>query len=411
MTVSEVRQQLRENLEQDLPDYLQMLKKMVDINSFTSNPAGVDRLGQLMISYFTRLGFTVERVLAENPRFGHHLVLTRPGRSTRKIGLVSHLDTVFPAAEEAENNFVWREVEDRIYGPGTVDIKGGTVMIYMLLAALQTVLPEVYEDVTWVILLNAAEEELVEDFGQLCQDHLTEEGLACLVFEGGNWAEDVWSVVTARKGRAIYHITTTGRGAHAGAAHPAGANALVQLGHTIQQIAALTDYERELTFNVGAAMGGSVVNRVPHQATAAVEMRTFSPDVFRAGVEQMLALNGPGVVQSGNGQYGCQVQVELLTEAQPWDANPQSDQLLQLWQAAATELGYTVAAEARGGLSDGNWTWDVIPTLDGLGPIGANAHCSEQSADGEKEQEFVLRSSFVPKTMLNILAILKLLER
>ena len=62
-----------------------------------------------------------------------------------------------------------------------------------------------------------------------------------------------------------------------------------------------------------------------------------------------------------------------------------------------------------GGGSDGNITGALgIPTLDGLGPAGGNAHCSEQSPDGSKEQEYVLASTFVPKALLNIAAITRL---
>jgi glutamate carboxypeptidase len=61
-------------------------------------------------------------------------------------------------------------------------------------------------------------------------------------------------------------------------------------------------------------------------------------------------------------------------------------------------------------LSDGNHFWRQLPTLDGLGPAGGNAHCSEQSLDGSKEQEYCLVSSFVPKTLLNIAAVLRLIQ-
>ena len=39
--------QFEEYLTQNLPDYVEMLRQMVAINSFTANPAGVDALGQL----------------------------------------------------------------------------------------------------------------------------------------------------------------------------------------------------------------------------------------------------------------------------------------------------------------------------------------------------------------------------
>jgi len=80
-----------------------------------------------------------------------------------------------------------------------------------------------------------------------------------------------------------------------------------------------------------------------------------------------------------------------------------------VWQQAGAALGQAVAPEERGGLSDGNPLWETLPILDGLGPVGANAHRSEQSTDGSKEQEYVLASSFVPKAVLNAAAILLLI--
>ena len=70
--------------------------------------------------------------------------------------------------------------------------------------------------------------------------------------------------------------------------------------------------------------------------------------------------------------------------------------------------GFRIGGEERGGLSDANLIWDEVPTLDGLGPWGDNDHCSERSADGSKVPEFVEVSSFVPKAVLNVTAILKL---
>ena len=84
------------------------------------------------------------------------------------------------------------------------------------------------------------------------------------------------------------------------------------------------------------------------------------------------------------------------------------DAMLKVWQAAGKELGLTVLPEERGGLSDGNFICHALPTIDGLGPDGDNGHCSETSADGSKEPEFVDADSFVPKATLNAMAILKL---
>ena len=409
MTRDELYAQLQTYLERKLPDYLDLLQQMVAINSFTANADGVNALGKLTADRFTGLGFTAETVPSAVPGFGRHLVLTRPGKPGRRIGLVSHLDTVFPPEEEWRNNFVWRQEGNRIYGPGTVDIKGGTVLTYMMMDALRTLLPAVLDDITWVILVDASEEAEAEDFGRLCIERLAgPETLACLIFEGGQMDGRDFLLVVARKGMAIFRAAVEGRASHAGSAHENGANAIVQLAHTIQELAAVTDYKRKITVNVGTVSGGTVTNRVPHHAEAMLEMRTFAPEVYNATVAEILSLDGQSAIRSPNGGYPCQVRIEMTRKTPPWPRNEATERLFAVWQVAAGELGYRVVPEERGGLSDGNHFWHVIPTVDGLGPSGGNAHCSEHSDDGSKEQEYVLVSSFVPKALLNMVAVLKL---
>jgi glutamate carboxypeptidase len=404
--------QLQQFLQPRLPDYLELLRQMVAINSYTRNPAGVNALGELTAAAFADLGFTAETIQSDQPGFGQHLILTRRGRTPRTIGLVSHLDTVFPPEEEWRNNFSWRPEGDRIYGPGTVDIKGGTVMIKMVLDSLRAVAPDLFEAMTWVILLDAAEEDEAHDFGAICRQRLSEDGLACLIFEGGERDDgDNHLLVVARKGMAIYEVETTGRAAHAGTAHQEGANALVQMASVIQQIASFTDYERHLTFNVGVISGGTVTNRVPHYARVGLEMRAFTTDVYDDGVAKMMALNGYSSVSSPQDGYPCQTKVELTRQTAPWPRNLETDRLYDIWQETAVNLGLSAAMQERGGLSDGNHSWFAVPTLDGLGPSGGNAHCSERSDDGRKDQEYVLVSSFMPKTIWNVLSIVRLVEQ
>ena len=215
-------------------------------------------------------------------------------------------------------------------------------------------------------------------------------------------------MVVARKGRATWRATVQGRGAHAGSSHHQGANAIVQLGRVVDRIAALTDYSRDLTVTVGKISGGTVLNRVPHEAVAEGELRAFKPEVFASAKAALLALNGPGDVQAKNDRFPCQVRVEILSESRPWPRNPGTDRLFQIWQSAGAAAGYALGEQERGGLSDGNLIWDAVPTLDGLGPWGDNSHCSERSADGTKLPEYVEISSFVPKAVANVLAIEKL---
>jgi glutamate carboxypeptidase len=402
-------------LEANLERYLDILRGMVEINSFTANPQGVNELGRFSAGLFEPWGFQAEYVQSVDASFGRHLFLskmaapTESRRQPRSIALVSHLDTVFPAEEEARNNFTWQRTDKRVYGPGTVDIKGGTLLIYMMLETIRKFEPQVFDENNWLVYLDASEEHLSEDFANLCLQRLPAGCEACLVFEGGSISDGDFLLVTARKGRATFRVNVEGRSAHAGNSHAQGANAIVQMAHTIQKIAALTDYSRDLTFNVGKVEGGVVINRVPHRAEALVEMRTFDPQVFTDGRRSILALDGVSEVSSQDG-FSCAVRVEVLDESEPWPHNDATENLFDVWKEAAGSLGMSVRAEQRGGLSDGNYMWREVPVLDGLGPAGNNAHCSERDPDQGKEQEYAIIPSFVPKALMNVVAVLKLVQ-
>src|SRR2546426_1713307 len=242
---------LMSTLQGLMPSAVEMLRQMVGINSFTANRDGVNKLGRFTAECFTPLGFATEFVPSVNPNYGEHVVLTRRGRGPKRIAMVSHLDTVFPPEEEARNNFRWQPEGERIYGPGTHDIKGGTVMMWLVLQALRTQEPAVFEEITWKLFWNSSEETLSQDFADVCRNRFDRDTLAALVFESEGRLGDERLVVVARKGRGTWRVKATGRGAHAGAKHQHGANAIVQLAHTLQRVAALTNYKHDLTFNVG----------------------------------------------------------------------------------------------------------------------------------------------------------------
>ena len=162
--------------------------------------------------------------------------------------------------------------------------------------------------------------------------------------------------------------------------------------------------------NPATIHGGTVLNRVPHEAVLEGEFRAFTPAAYNGAKARLLALAGPGEVSSPLDGYPCAVKVEILSESRPWPRNAATDRLYAFWSSAAEELGLPIGSEERGGLSDGNLIWDAVPTLDGLGPWGDNDHCSERSPDGSKVPEYVEASSFVPKAMFDTRAVIKLIH-
>jgi len=136
-------------------------------------------------------------------------------------------------------------------------------------------------------------------------------------------------------------------------------------------------------------------------------MRAFSSGTFEDGLSKILSLNNNSHVKSFDG-FPCKVTIKMTDRVAPWSRNTKTDLLFDIWKKTANALDIEIISEQRGGLSDGNWLWNKFPTLDGLGPVGANSHSSEHSDNGEKEQEYALLSSFIPKALLNLLSIIEL---
>jgi glutamate carboxypeptidase len=403
-----IANRLRDTLQSLMPKALSHFEHMVGINSFTANKDGVDKLARFTAECFAPLGFTAEYVPSTNPERGNHLVLTKLGKSGRSLALISHLDTVFPPEEEVRNQFRWEIDGDRIYGPGTNDIKGGTIVMWLVLSALEQCAPELFHDLTWHLLWNSTEEEISPDFGAVCRARFTPQTLAALVFESEGRLGDEQLMVVARKGRGEWRVKVNGRGAHAGSTYRQGANAIIQLAHVVERISHLADRANGLTFNVARVSGGSALNRVPHEAVAEGEFRAFTPEVYARGKAALLALAGQGDVVSPVDGFACDVEIEVTGDSRPWPRNEATDRLAAIWHEVGARLGTQVDSEERGGLSDGNLVWDAVPTLDGLGPWGENAHCSERTADGSKVPEYVELSGIVPKALVNTLAIIEL---
>ncbi len=386
-----------------MPQAMDLLRAMVEINSFTANPEGVNALAKLTAEAFEPFGFKSETVQSENSAYGRHLFLNFGNPAAKPLVLVSHLDTVYPPEEEKRKGFGWLEsdLEGRIYGPGTVDIKGGTVLIWMMIAVLRTLFPAWMNRFRWMIAMNASEEVMGRDFAKqvVVRCPLGTKGI--FVFEGGPREGCSYHLVTARKGRAEYRIHAHGKGAHAGSNHAEGVNAIVGLAKAVQAAAAVTDYDRKLTVNVGRIMGGTVINRVPHEAFLELELRAFEPEILSEGRRGIEALGEAPFFGDA-----CRISVECVGVSPAWPESDTNRFLLEAWAHAAAGLGLETQCVSRGGLSDANYLHRLGPTLDGLGPTGGNAHCSERSPDGAKVPEFVEPNSFVVKGTLNVCALL-----
>jgi glutamate carboxypeptidase len=334
--------------------FCRRLQLLVDIDS-PSNGREQERVAALIAGWLQPLGCTWEWV-DEPDGPGRSMVVRMAGDGTRAVALLGHTDTVFPLGTVAERPF--RREGMRCFGPGVADMKGGLVLAATAMEVFAT-RPRPFSELR---LLICADEEVRLRAPAVCAH--AADAAAALVFECGRENGDV---VTARKGAIWRTMVLRGRAAHAGADTARGRSAVSALAREIVRIESLADGRPEMTSVVTTVRGGSSANTLPGEAEATLDIRSSDPADLDLALEQLTA----------GGPYDG-VAIEILDRG-TWPPMPRSQRLAEAALRHAAELGLVAGEELSGGVSDGCWTGaDGVPTLDGLGPVGALDHTAEE---------------------------------
>jgi glutamate carboxypeptidase len=350
--------------EAAVPAFLDELRGWVNIDSGTFDKSGVDAVGVLVHRRLERAGFAV--TVQPQPEYGDCLVARRTGTGQRRLLLIGHMDTVYPAGAVAERPFT--VVDDRVYGPGIFDMKSG---ILAGITAVELVGPEVLDRFASVTLLCNSDEEVGSPASTPLVMAEAAQADVVLVLEP---SRHLGNVTVARKGIATYTLTVSGLSAHAGVAPDAGRNAILELSHLVVALQALHGSIPTVSVNVGAVTGGGRRNVVPAHAEALFEMRAANGAAFDAGQAAIAALvAGPRTVPDT---------VATLVAGPthlPLELTDGARNLVAVAEAASVGLGITITPISIGGASDGNTTGGMgIPTLDGLGLVGRHSHHPEE---------------------------------
>ncbi len=172
-------------------------------------------------------------------------------------------------------------------------------------------------------------------------------------------------VVTGRYAIARFNLEAIGKPSHAGATLSSGRSAIREMARQVLAIDGMTT--ADCTFSVGIVHGGQWVNCVATTCTGeALSMAKRQTDLDR-GVERMLALSGT------NDDVTFKVTRGVTRPV--WEPDAGTMALYEKAKGIAAQLGQTLPHGSAGGGSDGNFTGAMgIPTLDGLGVRGADAH-------------------------------------
>lgn len=333
------------------------VERLVAVSSPSGDAAAGEQAVQATIELLPA-GVEVERIPCSSPDHADDLVVRIRGEGHKRLLLVGHLDTVVPHASHRP------AVRDgnRLYGSGTLDMKGGVVLSLGVLRALQE-LPGAYAEVA--LLLVNDEEWRTRPFAHGPRF----EGFdACLCFEGGELGDRGEElVVVRRKAAAAIRVTALGVAAHAGANPDAGRNALLALARVASDLAQRHDPSGEEALSVVPTMidAGEGINVVPAGGQLLIDMRAAGEASFEAPIESIPAeLDG----------------VELTAERlRIWPGMDMVDAAAEPLERASAILGRTVAGTSRGGASDASNLAPYVPlAIDGLGPLGAHAHAPDE---------------------------------
>ena len=252
----------------------------------TVNPPGENLLecASFIRDYFSSYGFSASIIEFEK---GWPTVIVENGeRSDKSVLLNGHYDVV-PTGDRSKwdfDPFSGKILEDKVYGRGATDMKGG-------LAVLMQVFVEIADKVPYNLIFTAVPDE--ETGGEKGTKYLAEKYKPSLVLISEPSSSD--SINIGEKGLLQVKLVSKGKVAH-GSLPSLGENAIMKLVKDILSLEKIKDVEikipdelREaltakipneakndaikISFNPGVIKGGVKINVVPDYAEAEVDMR------------------------------------------------------------------------------------------------------------------------------------------
>ena len=345
----------------DLEGYLKDLEYLVNIDSQSKDPEGVEKVADFFVGAFENLGWRVEKKRLD-PAVGPSLKITN-GEPPYDAFLLGHLDTVFPKGTAAERPFSRKG--ERAYGPGVNDMKSGLLMgLYAARALSDTHAPG-----SWCFLYNS-EEEISSRRARPWIEETARQSRTAIILEP---ARPNGNYVNQRNGLGRIEVVFHGRAAHAGVEPEKGISAVNEMAHWIVALHGVTDFEKGTTLNVGLVSGGTGANVVPEKASMTVDVRIREPEERERIASKIEEL------KTNPATPGITVEANFFLTRPPMNPTPQTMKLCRLAEEAGREVGVDVHWQPTGGGSDGNFTAALgVPTVDGFGALGGGSHSVDE---------------------------------
>jgi glutamate carboxypeptidase len=376
-------------IDADREGAVNLLEKLVNINSGTFNSAGIAEVGKVLENEFQALGFSTRWLPMDDVKRAPYLIAEHRGHRGKKVLLIGHMDTVFEPTHSFQK-FV--RSGNTAVGPGVADMKGGIVVILTALKALKAV--GALDDSNVKVFLTSDEESVGEPI-EISRKEMVEAAKnsdVVLSFEPLLTQSGTDYVITARRGGTVWELSIRAKSGHSSQifSPSIGDGAVFELSRILTSF---HDELREpnLTYNVGLILGGSDIkvepngqasvsgkwNIVPGDARAIGDIRALTPFQLTHIKEKMQSIVSRSLP-------GTSADIQFTDKYPPMAPTAGNLALLTKLNEInhALELPDEKASDPMSrGVGDASFVAPYAEVLDALGAPGTGVHASGESID------------------------------
>ncbi len=371
--------ELLEQAKAEQSAYIETVKQLVAVDTGTGQAEGLATVSKMLIERLQALGAQVSTSPA-TPSAGDNIVGTLKGTGSKDFLLMVHYDTVFAEGTAAERPF--RMDEQRAYGPGVADAKGGVAMI---LHALELLKAQQFDEYGTITVLFNPDEEMGSAGSKKIIAELARKHDYVFSYE----PPDSDAVTTATNGINAVMLEVKGKSSHAGSAPEEGRNAVLELAHQLVQLKDLGDPDKGTTVSWTMIAGGEKRNIIPNKATAEADMRYSDISETERVLADAQKIIGNKLIDD------TRVELRVDKGRPPLAKNPASERLAETAQRLYGEIDQRIEPIAMRFGTDAGYAYvpdsDKPAVLETMGVVGAGLH---------SEDEYIELSSIAPRLYL-----------
>lgn len=363
--MSAVANQIKEYIECHKQEMLDKVKEFINLEGQTEEKENMEKVRAWVIREFEAEGFVCSITEVAPDRCGLLTGILGADRPGKPIQFSGHLDTVFPAGTFRGENPFYIE-DDKMFGPGVCDMKGGVIIALYVVKALNNV----GYNARPITIVFAGEEEFDHE-GNDCDKLITEysrQALCGFNFECANLKNEL---CVGQKCQITYRVKVHGLGGHAGNEFYKAKNPVHETILKLNDVIKLTDNEKGTTVSATVVEGGHHNSAIPDLCSFIVDIRANGPDEEERVQRQMEEIINKSYVEGITSEF-----TKFITKMPPFSETEEIKKLFDFVNKVAEENGYKAFGKVvQGGTTDaGNIARAGIPVICACGVRGDFVH-------------------------------------